>query len=129
MAGKIKFIHDTVNDIVIAEPIWKVSTIEDCEIWFSQWADYLNTFNRKMDCIMVLDDFIVDSAISSKWGEYRARVVNNFTRFSYRVDSNLATGIYIKTSGITYNACSKEAISVESAIEAIKEERKNAGVD
>jgi hypothetical protein len=128
MAGSIEFKYDTDNDIVIAIPYWKIATEEDCRLWFQQWEDYLSKFGRKMDCIMVLDNFIVDSAVSTQWGECRAKIINTYTRFSYRVNSNLMTGIYIKTSGIIFNASSKEAKTLESAIAAIKEERKNAGI-
>ena len=38
------------------------------------------------------------------------------------------TGVFIKTSGVRYHAATKEAKTVESAIIAIKEERKNAGI-
>lgn len=127
MKGIIEFKHDTVNDIVIAIPKWKIETEEDCEIWYKQWVDYLKKFGRKVDCIMVLDEFSVHGQVASHWGEYRAKVINELTRFSYRVNPDLYTGIFIKTSGVRYNASSKEAKSLESAIEAIKEERKMVG--
>lgn len=128
MKGYIKFKYDEENDIVLASPFWKISSEEDCNQWFNQWTDYLGTFKRKMDCIMVLDNFVVDSAVSSYWGSIRAKLTNEYMRFSYRVNSNLMTGIYIKTSGITYSASAKEANTIESAVEAIKQERKLANI-
>jgi len=128
MTGIINFKHDTINDIVIATPHWKIETSEDCKVWYDQWVDYLKKFNRKVDCIMVLDDFSISGEIAAEWGEYRAKVIKDLTRFSYRVNPNLLTGIFIKTSGVQYNASSKEAKTLDSAVEAIKEERLKAGV-
>ena len=128
MKGTIDFKHDTINDVVIAIPKWNIQTKEDCEVWYKQWEDFLSKFNRKMDAIMVLNDFNVESGIAAEWGEYRAKLINNYTRFSYRVNPNLVTGIFIKTSGVRYNASSKEANSLESAIHAIKEDRKKSGL-
>jgi hypothetical protein len=126
--GRIEFNYDTNNDLIIAYPFWKIVTEEDCIKWYKQWTSYLNGFNRKMDCIIVLDHFVVDSSISSIWGFYRSKITTENMRFSYRVNVNLATGVYIKTSGVNYNSPAKDAESIESAIEAIMEERKMAGV-
>jgi hypothetical protein len=126
MKGTINFTHDTTNDIVIATPNWKIETQEDCELWYQQWVDYLKKFDRKVDCIMVLNTFSVKGDIAEKWGEYRTRVIKDYTRFSYRINVNLLTGIFIKTSGVRYNASSKEAKDIESAIAAIMDERKKA---
>lgn len=85
-------------------------------------------FNRKMDAIMILNDFYVKASYSVEWGHYRVKVLHEYTRFSYRVNPDLATGIFIKTSGARYNASTKEASSVEAAINAIQNDRKEAGI-
>lgn len=128
MKGIINFKHDTANDVIIVEPHWNIETKEDCEIWYNQWADYMSKFKKKMDVIMILDDFNVHASIGKQWGEYRVKVLSNFTRFSYRVNSNLMTGIFVKTSGVRYNASSKEASSIEGAVHAIKEDIKAAEI-
>ncbi len=127
MTGTISFEHDKINDIVIAKPVWQIETKEDCEVWYKQWYDYLSKFGKKVDCIVLLDKFKVEASVAEAWGEYRAKLNNNFFRFSYRVNPELLTGIFIKTSGVRYHAATKEAKNIESAILAIKEERKNAG--
>ncbi len=129
MTGEIIFEYDEQNDIVTAIPKWNIETDEDCKVWFKQWEDYISKFGRKVDCIMILDDFNVKSDVAAEWGKYRVDLVNNYTRFSYRVNSNLVTGIYIKTSGIRYNGPSNEANSKEAAIHAIMEDRKKAGIE
>ena len=129
MTGTISFEHDKVNDIIFAKPKWNIETKQDCEIWYQQWSDYLKTFGKKIDIVVSLDEFKVAAQVAEAWGEYRAKLNNDFFRFSYRVNPELITGIFIKTSGIRYHAATKEALSIESAIVAIKEERKNAGIE
>ena len=123
MAGTILFDQDKLNHIIIAKPKWNVETTEDCEIWYQQWADYLTKFGKKIDIVVDLNEFKVAAKIAETWGEYRAKLNNEFFRFSYRVNPELMTGIFIKTSGVRYHAATKEANSIESAIVAIKEER------
>jgi len=129
MTGTISFEHDKVNDIIFAKPKWNIETKQDCEIWYQQWSDYLKKFGKKIDIVVSLDEFKVAAQVAEVWGEYRAKLNNDFFRFSYRVNPELITGIFIKTSGIRYHAATKEALSIESAIVAIKEERKNAGIE
>jgi len=124
MAGTILFDQDKLNHIIIAKPKWNVETTEDCEIWYQQWQDYLIKFDEKIDIVVDLNEFKVAPKIAEVWGEYRAKLNNNFFRFSYRVNPDLMTGIFIKTSGVRYHAATKEANSIASAIIAIKEERK-----
>lgn len=124
MTGTILFEHDRLNDVIIAKPKWNIETKEDCEVWYKQWSDYLSKFGKKIDIVVVLNEFKVAAAVSELWGEHRAKLNNTFFRFSYRVTPDLMTGIFIKTSGVRYHAATKEANSIESAIFAIKEERK-----
>ena len=124
MIGTIIFEHDRINDIIIAKPKWNIESKEECEIWYQQWADYLSKFGKKIDIVVVLNEFKIAPQFADAWGEYRAKLNNTFFRFSYRVNPELLTGIFIKTSGVRYHAASKEANSIESAIVAIKEERK-----
>lgn len=128
MIGTIDFRHDVENDIVIATPNWKIETKEDCEAWARQYGDYLGRFYRPMDVIFVLDDFVVTSAIISEWGEYRAKVVTTYTRFSYRVNSKRLVNIIVKASAIKHNASNEVADSVEAAIAEIKAQRVKAGI-
>lgn len=128
MIGTIDFKHDVQNDIVIATPHWEIETKEDCEVWARQYDDYFGRFYRAVDTIFVLDDFVVASAIISEWGEYRAKVVKAYTRFSFRVHSKSLVNIIVKTSAIRHKASSEVADSVEDAIAAIKAERVKSGI-
>lgn len=126
MKGSIDFKYDETNDVVIATLHWSIESVEDCKIWYQQWVDFLAPFKRKMDVVMILDDFHVKASYSVEWGQYRARVIHDYTRFTYRVNADLSTGIFVKTSGARYNASTNEANSVEAAIEAIHKDREKA---
>jgi hypothetical protein len=127
MPGTIDFQFDYARDILVATPKWRLSTKEDCEAWFSQWEKHLSKYKRKVDCVVVLDDFHVDPAIAPAWGEYRAKLNISFFRHSFRVNADSTVKLFIKTSGIRFNAATGEAISVEAAIEGILEARKKQG--
>ncbi len=128
MPGTIDFKYDEKNDIIIAHPRWNISTIEDCKIWYQQWTDYMSKFERKMDVVIELKDFNVEESVSLEWGEYRARLNMNYFRFSYRLNNNLNTGIYTRSSGLRYFVAFNEAKDIESAYEAVKEDRRKAGI-
>jgi hypothetical protein len=128
MPGTIDFVFDAENDVVIARPKWTISTAEDCEVWFKEWATYLSRFGRKVDCVIVLDDFFVDEAIAATWGEYRARLTNEYHRFSCRVHSNWSVRTYVLSSGARFGVASSEAESVEAALDHIRQARRSAGV-
>jgi hypothetical protein len=81
MPGNIRFVHDKKNDIIIAIPEWYIATEQDCESWYEEWLEYLKGFGRKMDCIMVLDNFEVASDMAELWGENR-RKLNHYLRGS-----------------------------------------------
>ncbi len=126
MPGHMDFSYDRETDIVTATPHWHIATKEDCEVWHEEWVSYLKIFKRKMDCIMILDDFKVDSAIAPFWGEYRAKINNEFIRHGFRVNPDFGVSLYVKTSGIRYRAATAEAASYEDAVEAIMAARKGA---
>ncbi len=123
MPGKIEFTYDTANDIVIAVPKWRIETDQDCRTWFDEWAAHMSTYGRKVDCIVVLDDFYVDAHIAPNWGEYRAKLNNTYFRHSYRVHANATVKLFIQTSGVRFSAASGEAATVEDAIAGILDAR------
>src|SRR5690242_12661969 len=112
MPGQIQFTHDTANDIVVAVPKWTIASREDCEAWFREWAAHLSTYERKVDCVVVLDDFHVDPRIAAEWGEYRAKLNNTYFRHSYRVHADPTVKLFIQTSGVRFNAATGEATTV-----------------
>ena len=126
MPGTIDFKHDVANDIVIAVPKWTIESKEDCEIWFGQWAAGLSKYRRKVDCVVVLDDFHVDAQIASAWGEYRAKLNNTYFRHSFRVHADPTVKFFIQTSGVRFNAASGEAPTVADAIAGILDARRKA---
>jgi hypothetical protein len=127
MPGKIEFTYDAANDIVIAAPKWTLKSQQDCEAWFAEWEAYLSKYKGKVDCVVVLDDFHVDPQIASEWGEYRARLNNTFFRHSFRVNADPTVKLFIKTSGVRFNAATGEAPTVQGAIEGILDARSKSG--
>ena len=127
MPGTIDFRYDAAKDIVVAVPNWNIVTKQDCEVWYGQWYNHLSKYKRKIDCIVVLDDFHVDPAIAATWGEYRAKLNKEHFRYSYRVNADPTVRLFCKTSGVRFNAASAEAPTVEDAIEGIMDSRKRLG--
>jgi len=123
MRGKIDFRYDRVNDIIIATPHWKIETPEDVVEWFGQYEAYMGRFHRKMDFIVVLDDFEIGPKIGVFWGEYRAKLLSTYTRHNIRVHSNNRVKLFVNTSGVRYSVATEEAATVEDAVEAIKAAR------
>ena len=127
MPGTIDFQYDAAKDIVIATPKWRIVTREDCETWFHQWDSHLARYRRKVDCVVVLNDFHVDPVIAPAWGEYRAKLNIAYFRHSFRVQADAVVRLFVKTSGVRFNAATSEAETVEAAIEGILDARKRAG--
>jgi hypothetical protein len=127
MPGTIDFRYDPAQDIVIATPKWNVTTGADCQEWFEEWSAYLSTFNRKVDCVVVLNDFHVNPQIASVWGEYLAKLNIAYFRHSFRVQADAVVKLFTRTSGVRFNAATSEAETVETAIEGILEARRKTG--
>ncbi len=91
-----------------------------------EWEAHLSKYGRKVDCVVVLDDFHVDTQIAARWGEYRAKLNNTYFRHSYRVHADRTVKLFIQTSGVRFNAASGEAATVEDAVAGILDARKKA---
>ncbi len=128
MKGRIDFRYDATNDIVIASPRWSIQTEEDVQVWSGQYETYFTRFSRKMDFIVVLDEFEVATAVGSHWGVYRAKLNNEFTRFSFRVRTPKKVRLFVNTSGVRHHARTDEVATVEEAIERILAARVKEGV-
>jgi hypothetical protein len=121
--GHIDFEYDSTNDVVIATPHWLIEDESDVQEWFSQYERYFRRFGRKVDAVMVLDDFEIKVAIGPRWGEARARLLHTFTLRSYRVHATAKVQTFTNTSGARYNAATQEAATIADAIEGIKAAR------
>jgi hypothetical protein len=128
MAGRIDFSYDTENDVVTARPVWTITTEEDCQLWHRQWSEYLAAFGRKMDCIIVLDDFHVAPEIAATWGVHRAEITTDHLRFHCRVHADWDVRSATLESSARYNIANTQADSVEAALAAIRHARRSAGV-
>jgi hypothetical protein len=122
--GHIDFEYDSTNDVVIATPHWLIEDESDVQEWYAQYERYFRRFGRKVDAVMVLDDFEIKTAIGPRWGEARARLLNTFTVRSFRVHATAKVQTFTNTSGARYNAATQEAPTVADAIEGIKAARR-----
>lgn len=120
MKGTIDFRHDSENDVVVATPHWHIQTPADAAAWVDAYTRYFKRFNRKMDLIVVLDDFEIAPAVAAIWGEYRAKLHQTLTRPSIRVGASSRVRLYVNTSGVRFDVATGEAASVEDAIQAIR---------
>src|SRR5688572_10513496 len=120
----IDFRHDKTNDVIIATVFWDIKTEEDVRVWAQQWHDHLGPMKRKVDLIIVLDNLKLDPRVGKVWGEQRAKIIKAYTRFSYRVHTNIVARTFTATSGVLYEASSAESPSIPNAIEGIQLARK-----
>lgn len=127
MKGTIKFNYDRDNDVIVATPHWKLETEADVKAWFDQYVVYMKRFDRKMDFVVILDDFEIKPSIGPLFGEYRAKIHQQFTRHNFRVHSSKSVKLFVNTSGVRYNVATSEAATLEDAIEGIKAARREAG--
>ena len=123
MKGSVRFHHDEENDIYFAYPKWYVETEDDCRVWHSQFEAYFSRFERKVDVIIVLDDFKIGPKIGTIWGKYRADWINRFTRHSVRVRGDARASTFTATSAAKYGGGYEEASTVDAAIAQIKARR------
>lgn len=123
MKGTVRFQYDEVNDIHLAYPKWNIETEDDCRIWFSQFEGYFARLNRKVDAIIVLDDFRIGPKIGITWGKYRAEWIKRFTRYSVRVRADARVSTFNATSAVQHGGGFEEAANIETAVGFIKARR------
>jgi hypothetical protein len=122
--GSIRFVHDRANDIHIAYPNWLIETEEDCRAWFRQYETYFRRFGRKVDAIFVLDEFRIGPQIGTTWGNYRARMVREFTRHSVRVHIEARVSTFNATSAAIHGGGYEEARDLPTGVAMIREKRR-----
>ncbi len=121
--GSIRFEYDEGHDVYIVYPKWTIESEADCKVWLQQYVDYFGRLGRKVDAIIVLDEFKLGERIGSVWGTYRAEVHKRFTRHSVRVHSDAKVGTYVSTSGVIHRVATDEAKDVETALRLIELKR------
>jgi hypothetical protein len=123
MKGSVRFHYDEENDVHYVYPKWYVETEDDCRLWHSQFEAYFSRFGRKVDVVIVLDDFKIGPKIGTIWGQYRADWINRFTRYSVRVRQEARASTFAATSAAKFGGGFEEAPTVEVAIAQIKARR------
>jgi hypothetical protein len=125
--GSIRFDYDEINDVYVIYPRWTIESEEDCKAWLQQYDDYFSRLGRRVDVIIVLDDFRIDKNIGPVWGAYRAEVHKRFTRHSVRVHSNAKVKDSVSTSGLLHGVGTDEADDVPTAMRLIVLKRQSGG--
>jgi len=128
MVGYVTFRYDDANDIHFAYPKWLVETEDDCRIWYQQFVDHFSKYGKKVDVVIVLDDFRIGPAIGSVWGKYRAEWIRTYTRFSVRVNGDRRASTFTATSAALYGGGYQEAPDVETAVKNILAWRRAEGL-
>jgi hypothetical protein len=123
MPGTIQVRHDEANDIYVVQPKWLIETEDDCRAWLKQYETYFSKLGKKVDVVLVLDDFHIGAKIGPVWGKYRAEVSTRFMRYSVRVHADARVSTFNATSAALYSASFEEAPNVESAIAFIRRQR------
>jgi hypothetical protein len=127
MKGTIRFHYDDADDIYFAYPKWQVETEHDCRVWHSQFENYFSRLGKKVDVVIVLDDFHIGPKIGAIWGRYRADWITRFTRYSVRVRQESRASTFALTSAARYGGGFEEASTVEAAVAIIKARRLHDG--
>jgi hypothetical protein len=125
--GTIDFRHDTLNDIVIQRPRWKLDSSLEVVRWYQMQAGYFGArFKERKDVIVLNEAFDVTPQVGELWGQYRARLHEDYIRHSVRVANNARVRLATNTSGVRYTVSSLECATLEEAIEAILAARKTS---
>jgi hypothetical protein len=126
MGGTIRFDYDKANDLYVVVPKWNIETDEDCKAWHQQYVDFLGKLNKRVDMILILDDFRIGAKVGPVWGKYRADIINRFTRFSVRVHADAKVATFVATSAALHDSVADEARDVPTAVQLILEKRRRA---
>jgi hypothetical protein len=122
-----RFTYDAVNDVHFAYPHWQIETEEDCRVWVAQYEAYFSKLGRKVDVILVVDKFRIGPKVGRVWGAYRARLLEQFTRYSVRVHQDPRVSTFSATSSVLHGASNLEAPSIAAALTMIAELRRKSG--
>jgi hypothetical protein len=124
MRGRIKFSHRALLDVVVAEVDWTIETEEEVLLWYEEYRSFFTgRFTRKVDLILELSKFHVAPRVATLMGEYRARVLSEFTRRSYRVKQSSRERTFMYTSSAIHGAPANHYNSIDDAIAAMLADR------
>ncbi len=123
MPGQIRFKHRAAIDVVVAYVDWAVETEDDMRAWYEEYRQFFARLGRKMDLVLELTNFRVNPRVATAFGEYRARVLRDFTKRSYRVNQAPREKTFMYTSSAIHGAPSNHYESIEAAVAALLADR------
>ncbi|HXX68414.1 MAG TPA: hypothetical protein VEK07_14590 [Polyangiaceae bacterium] len=124
MPGTINFSYRPAVDAVVATVDWSLETEEDVRSWYEEYRAYfVGRFRRKVDLILELSDFHVSPTVATLFGQYRARILDQFTKRSYRVNQRSRERTFMYTSAALHGAPANHFTSIDAAIAALLADR------
>jgi hypothetical protein len=121
---RFRFVHE--HQVVVVTSKMVLKTKQDVIDWHERYCDYFRTHfaGKRVDVIFDLTDFHVQGPAMAHFGEYRAKVLNEFHNRSYRfhIDSKLKTVMY--TSSVIHGVTSNAFPTFEAAVAALIADRK-----
>jgi hypothetical protein len=124
MPGHIQFQYRCQHDVVIAYVDWRLETTEDLEIWYGQYVSYFKgRFPRKVDLILELSKFRLDSRLAPQFREYRNRILRDYTYRSYRVNEPAKERALMYTGYVLTGGPANHFDSIDDAMRTLLEDR------
>lgn len=121
---KLKFQYRAEHDVVIVTVDWSIETEDDLEPWYEAYASYFGKkFKRKVDAIFDLTKFHLNPRIARRFGEVRARVLQQYMGRTYRVRASQVVKTAMYTSHVLHGAPANEFPSVEAALKQLLADR------
>jgi len=122
--GKLKFQYRAEHDVVIVTVDWSVETEDDLEPWSEAYASYFRKkFKRKVDAILDLTKFQLNPRVARRFGEVRARVLQQYMGRTYRVHASSVVKTAMYTSHVLHGAPANEYPTVEAALKQLLADR------
>jgi hypothetical protein len=109
-------VHASFTDCVLSTP-------KDVERWEREVKARLATFGRKVDLLIDMSGLIVKPAVSTLFGEARARVLRMYANRSFRYGADRSTRISVFTSSVIHQIDANVFATREEAIEALIQSR------
>jgi hypothetical protein len=121
--GRLRHFHRIEHDVVVIYVDWDLQNEADLPAWVDAYEQLFQQFQSKVDIIIDLSNFRVSPRMASHFGEARAKVLERYTRRSYRVNINPIAKAMMYTSNVLYGAAANDCPSMEAAIDALLADR------
>jgi len=120
--------EDVENDLVLARfDGYVLNAPEDVERWSSEISERLARFGRKVDLLINLDGLRVSFAAGRAFGHARKKVLDEYSRHSFRFGGDDMTRLFVNTSSMITGAAGNAFSTREEALAALRKVRNASG--